>query len=74
MPTIVLAAGPVAGYSRFHARLHARCRFAGLYRSARSKGLQERAIWLRHGMRNALIPVATFSGSLHNLSLSRVRP
>ena len=31
-------------------------------RTARSKGLGERAIWLRHGMRNAFIPIATFLG------------
>ena len=31
-------------------------------RTARSKGLQERRVWLRHGIRNAFIPIATFLG------------
>ena len=52
-----------SGYSRFHARFYARCGFSQDYiRTARSKGLQEQRIWLRHGMRNAFIPIATFLG------------
>ncbi|MYE26530.1 MAG: ABC transporter permease [Chloroflexi bacterium] len=62
MPTIVLAAGPVAGYSRFMRASMLDVVSQDYIRSARSKGLQERNIWLRHGMRNALIPVATFLG------------
>lgn len=62
MPTIVLAAGPVAGYSRYMRAQMLDVVSQDYMRTARSKGLQDRAIWLRHGMRNALIPVATFLG------------
>ena len=62
MPTIVLAAGPVAGYSRYMRAQMLDVVSQDYMRTARSKGLQERAVWLRHGLRNALIPIATFLG------------
>ena len=62
MPTFVLAAGGVAGYSRFMRASMLDVVSQDYIRTARAKGLQERAIWLRHGMRNALIPIATFIG------------
>ena len=62
LPTIVLAAGPVAGYSRYMRASMLDVVHRDYIRSARSKGLQERAVWLRHGMRNAFIPIATFLG------------
>ena len=62
MPAVVLAAGPVAGYSRFMRASMLDVVSQDYIRSARSKGLRERTIWLRHGMRNALIPIATFLG------------
>ena len=31
-------------------------------RTARSKGLNPRIVWFKHGARNALIPIATFLG------------
>ena len=62
LPTIVLAAGAVAGYSRIMRSSMLDVVSEDYIRTARSKGLGERAIWLRHGMRNAFIPIATFLG------------
>ena len=62
MPTIILAAGTVAGYSRYMRASMLDVVNQDYIRTARSKGLQERAVWLRHGMRNAFIPIATFLG------------
>ena len=62
LPTIVLAAGAVAGYSRIMRSSMLDVVAEDYIRTARSKGLGERAIWLRHGMRNAFIPIATFLG------------
>jgi peptide/nickel transport system permease protein len=39
-------------------------------RTARSKGLRDRAIWLRHAFRNALIPVVTVIGLTYGTLLS----
>jgi peptide/nickel transport system permease protein len=33
-------------------------------RTARAKGLPDNAVWFRHALRNALIPLATFLGPL----------
>ena len=62
LPTIVLSAGGVAGYSRFMRASMLDVVSQDYIRTARAKGLNERIIWLRHGMRNALIPIATFLG------------
>lgn len=62
LPTIVLSAGAVAGYSRFMRASMLDVVTQDFIRTARAKGLQDRAVWLRHGMRNAFIPIATFIG------------
>ena len=62
MPTLVLAASAVAGYSRYMRASMLDVVHQDYIRTARSQGLQERAVWLRHGMRNAFIPIATFLG------------
>lgn len=62
LPIIVLSAGLVAGYSRFMRASMLDVISQDYIRTARSKGLTERRIWMRHGMRNALIPIATFIG------------
>jgi peptide/nickel transport system permease protein len=62
LPTIVLSAGAVAGYSRFMRASMLDVVTQDYIRTARSKGLQDRTIWLRHGMKNAFIPIATFIG------------
>jgi peptide/nickel transport system permease protein len=62
LPTIVLSAGAVAGYSRFMRASMLDVVTQDYIRTARAKGLQERSIWLQHGLRNAFIPIATFIG------------
>lgn len=62
LPTIVLAAGVVAGYSRYMRASMLDVVNQDYIRTARSKGLKERTVWLRHGIRNAFIPIATFLG------------
>lgn len=62
LPTVVLAAGAVAGYSRIMRSSMLDVVSEDYIRTARAKGLGDRPIWLRHGMRNAFIPIATFLG------------
>lgn len=62
LPTIVLAAGGVSAYSRFMRVSMLDVVSQDYIRLARAKGLRERAVWLRHGIRNAFIPIATFLG------------
>ncbi len=62
LPTIVLAAGTVAVVSRFMRGAMLDVVSQDYIRTARSKGLPERSIWMRHGLRNAFIPIATFLG------------
>ena len=62
LPTIVLAASAVAVYSRYMRAQMLDVVHQDYIRTARSKGLQERRVWLRHGLRNAFIPIATFLG------------
>lgn len=62
LPTIVLASGTVAGYSRYARASMLDVVNQDFIRTARAKGLSYRTVWVRHGMRNALIPIATFLG------------
>ena len=62
LPVIVLSAGAVAGYSRFMRASLLDVVSQDYIRTARSKGIHDRAVWMRHGIRNALIPIATFIG------------
>lgn len=62
LPTFVLATGIIAGYSRFTRASMLDVVSQDYIRTARAKGLSDRAIWFRHGARNALIPIATFLG------------
>lgn len=62
LPTIVLAAGAVSGYSRYMRAEMLDIVSQDYIRTARAKGLAERVLWVRHGVRNALIPIATFLG------------
>ena len=62
LPTIVLSAGGVAVYSRFMRASMLDVVSQDYIRTALAKGLTERIVWLRHGMRNALIPIAVFLG------------
>ena len=62
LPTLVLSTGLIATYSRFTRAAMLDIVNQDYVRTARSKGLSERRIWLVHAMRNAMIPVATFLG------------
>lgn len=62
LPTIVLAAGGMAVISRYMRTSMLDVVAQDYIRTARAKGLSERIIWLRHGMRNAFIPIATILG------------
>lgn len=62
LPVVILAAGRVAGFSRFMRASMLDVISQDYIRTARSKGLSQQRVWMRHGMRNALIPIATFMG------------
>ncbi|MBN2471395.1 MAG: ABC transporter permease [Anaerolineae bacterium] len=62
LPTLVLALGGIAGWSRYMRASMLENINADYIRTAKSKGLQRRTIWFKHAMRNALIPMATFLG------------
>lgn len=62
LPTIVLASGLVAGYSRFMRASMLDVIGQDYVRTAKAKGLPERVVWFKHSARNALIPIATFLG------------
>lgn len=62
LPTLILATGPIAGYSRFVRASMLDIINQDYIRTARSKGLSNRMVWFKHAARNALIPVATFLG------------
>ncbi len=62
LPVILLSAGAIAGYSRFMRASLLDVTGQDYIRTARSKGLTDRRVWMRHGLRNAMIPIATFLG------------
>jgi len=62
MPTITLGTVLIANYSRFMRTSMLEVINQDYMRTARAKGLSQRALWVKHGMRNALIPIATFLG------------
>ena len=70
LPIVVLAAGAVAGFSRIMRTSMLDVVSQDYIRTARSKGLGERALWTRHGVRNAFIPIATSLGPAITFLLS----
>jgi peptide/nickel transport system permease protein len=62
LPTFILAAGFVAGYSRYTRASMLDVIGQDYIRTAKAKGLSARDVWFKHGARNALIPIATFLG------------
>jgi peptide/nickel transport system permease protein len=62
MPTIALAAYFIAALVRYTRAAMLDVLSQDFMRTARAKGLSERAVILRHGLRNALIPVITVLG------------
>lgn len=59
LPTLVLAVQIVAVYSRYTRASMLEVIQADFVRTARAKGVRERRVVVRHGMRNALIPLTT---------------
>jgi peptide/nickel transport system permease protein len=59
LPVTMLAAGWVAWYSRFLRASMLETIHQDYVRTARAKGLSERLVILRHGFRNAAIPLVT---------------
>ena len=62
MPTLVLALGPGAFLTRITRASMLEAIRQDYVRTARSKGLGERAVIVGHALKNALIPVATIVG------------
>ncbi len=62
LPTIVLAYGGIAGYSRYMRTAMLDTINSDYIRTARAKGLRQQTVWFTHAARNALIPMATFMG------------
>ncbi|MCL5959839.1 MAG: ABC transporter permease [Chloroflexi bacterium] len=62
MPAIVLGLGPIAGITRQMRAAVLEVISQDFVRTARSKGLAESVVMVRHILRNALIPVFTLAG------------
>ena len=62
MPVSVLSLNTIAFISRFTRTQILEVLQQDYVRTAFAKGLQSRAIWFRHALRNGLLPVATFLG------------
>jgi peptide/nickel transport system permease protein len=59
LPTLTLALGAAAGYSRYQRNAMLDVLGQDFIRTARAKGLTRRRALLKHGLRTALIPMAT---------------
>lgn len=59
LPTLTLALGATAGFSRYQRNAMLDVLGEDFIRTARAKGLTRRRALLRHGLRTALIPMAT---------------
>lgn len=62
LPTTVTALGVIAGWSRYIRASMLEAINSDYIRTAHAKGLSPRKVWFTHGLRNALIPMATFLG------------
>ncbi|WP_199086569.1 ABC transporter permease subunit [Bosea sp. ASV33] len=62
MPSFTLGVGVAAVLARFSRSAFVDVAGEDFVRTARSKGLRERRVIWRHGVRNALIPVVTLTG------------
>ena len=63
LPTLVLAAAPIASYSRFMRTSMLETISKDYIRTAQAKGLSARAVWFRHGARNASDPAGDAAGT-----------
>ncbi len=59
LPVAVVAVQTIAQYSRFMRASLLEVSSSDYLRTARSKGISDRAVLMRHGVRNALIPIVT---------------
>jgi peptide/nickel transport system permease protein len=59
LPAFTLAVTSIAVYSRFQRSAMLDVLTADYLRTARAKGLSNRAVYLKHALRNALIPIVT---------------
>ncbi|MCX2715021.1 ABC transporter permease [Mycolicibacterium sp. J2] len=59
LPTLTLALGSIAGYSRYQRNAMLDVLGQDFIRTARAKGLTRRQALVKHGLRTALIPMAT---------------
>jgi oligopeptide transport system permease protein len=62
IPILAMALPPVGWLVRFTRTMMTEVLREDYIRTARSKGLPERTVTIRHALKNALIPVATMSG------------
>ena len=62
LPAISLALYPMAVLARYTRSSMLEVLRTDYMRTARSKGISEKAILVRHGLRNALLPVITMAG------------
>lgn len=62
LPTLVSSLGVIASYSRFMRASMLETINKDFMRTARAKGLTEKSIWFKHGLRNAFIPFTIFLG------------
>ena len=62
IPALSLALYPMAVLARYTSSSMLEVLRTDYMRTARSKGLSERSILMRHGVRNALLPVITIAG------------
>ncbi|MGH8885160.1 MAG: ABC transporter permease [Egibacteraceae bacterium] len=60
LPTLAIVLGQVAGYSRYQRNAMLDVLGSDFLRTARAKGLRNRRVLFTHGLRTALIPMATF--------------
>ncbi|MCY0877321.1 MAG: ABC transporter permease [Firmicutes bacterium] len=62
LPSVVLGIGSVASWSRFLRAGILEVIKEDFIRTARAKGLRERAVFVKHALRNALLPIITIIG------------
>jgi peptide/nickel transport system permease protein len=61
LPVFVIAIGNIAAYSRFMRASMLEVANSVYVRTARAKGISERAVVMRHAFRNALVPLVTLA-------------
>ena len=62
LPTLVSALGVIAVWSRLMRASMLETINSDYMRTARAKGLSNRSVWVKHGLRNAILPFTVFLG------------